>query len=70
MYVQNVQKSSNILYGRSIFQLDNYGHPTVGDTVIKLASQRTLIRLGSFDSSNIAFSPKKSPVCGNCWLVK
>ena len=26
-------------------------------------------RLGSFDSSNVSFSPKKIPSCRNCWFL-
>ena len=37
---------------------------------MKNAGQRSLPRLGSKDSFNVAFSPKKNPTCGISWLVK
>ena len=43
---------------------------TVGYTVMKNAGQRSLPRLGSLDSVNVTFSPKKNPTCGISWLVK
>jgi hypothetical protein len=43
----------------------------VGDTGIKIPGQRSLSRLGSSDSSNIAFSPKKIHLVGFVgWLNK